>query len=193
MNGKYQVIFNGEYDNYDDAAFATATGYIAGLEFRLYDTDDDDTYTLYRSDLNNSLKWENDGREYDSNYFNKEWNESINETNFDSRIKKGDIAIFTFRPQGWVIERGKEVKGMLVDGQDHEYYQINERKYDDAMRFSRDNIIISNRCGEYLNSHKYFGLYGYDKSSEVSLWFINSYDVNRFGAPCGFTSGNNSK
>lgn len=215
-NEKYQVYFNGDFDNYDDAAFTTATGFIAGLECRLYDLNDDnftdlieldyvesfivneiiknddDTYTLYRSDLNNSLKWENDGREYDSNYFNKEWNESINKTNFDSRIKKGDIAIFTFRPEGWVIERGKEVKGMLVDGQDHEYYQINERKYGDAMRFSRDNIIISNRCGEYLNSHKYFGLYGYDKSYEVSLWFINSYDVNRFGAPCGFTSGNNS-
>ena len=29
--------------------------------------------------------------------------------------------------------------------------------------------------------------------SEVSLWFINSYDINRFGAPCGFTSGKYAK
>ena len=61
------------------------------------------------------------------------------------------------------------------------------------MRFSRDNIIISNRCGEYINAHKYFNLLNLKDDSEVSLWFINSLDKNRFGAPCGFTSGKYAK
>ena len=216
-DGKYQVMFMGDYDNYDDASFATATGFLAGLEFKLYDTtgdnytdriemdyvesfivneiikNDDGTLFLYRSSLSNDTKWNNDGREYDANNFDFQWNEKIKQENFDKRIIKGDMAIFTYRPNGWVIQKGREVKGILMDGADHEYYQIGERKYQDAMRFSRDNIIISNRCGEYLNAHKYFELLGDKKDLEISLWFINNLDENRYGAPCGFTSGGNAK
>ena len=62
------------------------------------------------------------------------------------------------------------------------------------MRFSRDNIIISNRCGEYLNAQKYFGFLNMtDQNIEVSLWFVNSLDENQFAAPCGFTSGTKAK
>ena len=62
------------------------------------------------------------------------------------------------------------------------------------MRFSRDNIIISNRCGEYLNAQKYFGFLNItEQDIEVSLWFVNSLDENKFAAPCGFTSGKKAK
>jgi len=94
-----------------------------------------------------------------------------------------------YRPDGWVVQRAKEVKGKFINGEDHKFYQIGEKQFQDAMRFSRDNIIISNRCGEYLNTHKYFGLLNMKDDSEVSLWFIHSTDKNRYGAPCGFTSG----
>ena len=216
-DGKYQVMFNGEFDNYEDASFATATGFIAGLEFRLYDTkndnyadliemdyvesfiineiikNDDGTLKISRSSVSEDMKWENDGREYDSDNFDKNSNEIVYEENFDKQINIGDIAIFAYRKQGWVIEKGRVVKGILTDGGDHEFYQIGEMKFQDAMRFSRDNIIISNRCGEYLNSHKYFGFLGTEQNLEVSLWFIKNTDKNRYGAPCGFTSGENAK
>lgn len=99
------------------------------------------------------------------------------------------MCLFIFRPEGWIIQRAKEVKGKLINGEDHKFYKIKDKKFQDAMRFSRDNIIISNRCGEYLNTHKYFGFLNMKGDSEVSLWFIHSSDKNRYGAPCGFTSG----
>ena len=47
------------------------------------------------------------------------------------------------------------------------------------MRFSRDNMIISNRCGEYLNAHKYFRFFGNEENLEISLLFINNNDEKR--------------
>ena len=84
------------------------------------------------------------------------------------------MCLFMYTPDGWIINRAKEIKGNLVDGEDHKYYKIGENKFQDAMRFSRDNIIISNRCGEYLNAHKYFGFLNKNNGEDncdVSLWF----------------------
>ena len=217
-NGKYKTILSRkDFDTYDEASFNTAIGFIAGLEMRLYDLDNDNfvdhiemdyvesviindiiknedgTISLYRSDIEDEFNWRNDGRKYDGDSFTKKWNEKIQIKNFDSNIKKGDMALFMYRPEGWIIQRAKEVKGKLIDGEDHKFYQIGDKKFGDAMRFSRDNIIISNRCGEYLNAHKYFQLLNTKDDSEVSLWFINSLDMNRYGAPCGFTSGKYAK
>ena len=153
----------------------------------------DGTVTLFRSELQSDFDWKNDGRKYDGDSFTKKWNEKIYSKNFDSSINRGDMALFMFRPEGWIITRAKEFRGKLIDGEDHKFYQIGDKKFGDAMRFSRDNIIISNRCGEYINAHKYFNLLNLKDDSEVSLWFINSLDKNRFGAPCGFTSGKYAK
>ena len=101
-----------------------------------------------------------------------------------------------YTKDGWIINRAKEIKGNLVDGEVHKYYKIGENKFQDAMRFSRDNIIISNRCGEYLNAHKYFGFLNKNNGEDncdVSLWFIQTLDENKYGAPCGFTSGKSAK
>ena len=219
--GKYHVNQSKkDYENYEDASFATATEFIAGLEIRLYDLDndkyvdyieldyveaviineiiknDDNTVSLYRADINEELNAKNDGRRFDGNCFTKNWDEKIDIKNFDDSIKKGDMCLFMYTPSGWIIQRAKEVRGKLIDGEDHKYYQIGEKKFQDAMRFSRDNIIISNRCGEYINAHKYFGflnLNDNNNDNEVSLWFIHSLDEKRFGAPCGFTSGKSAK
>lgn len=206
-----------DFDNYEDASFETATGFIAGLEMRLYDFNNDkfadyieldyveaviindiiknkdNTLSLYRADLNEEYRSNNDGRKYDGNYFTENWDEKIDIKNFDSNIKKGDMALFMFTPNGWIVQRAKEIKGKLTDGQDHKFYQIEGKKFQDAMRFSRDNIIISNRCGEYLNAHKYFGFLKKEVGMDISLWFVHSLDENKFGAPCGFTSGNSAK
>ena len=213
-NGKYKVMQSKtDFDNFDDATFQTATGFVAGLEVRLYDLDNDKyadhiemdyvesviindiiknkdgTLSLYRSDIDEEFIWKNDGKRFDGDNFNKKWNEKIEIKNFDSSIKKADLCLYMYRPEGWIIKRAKEIKGKLIDGGDHKFYQIGDKKFQDAMRFSRDNIIISNRCGEFLNAHKYFGFLNMRDNSEVSLWFIHSLDVNRYGAPCGFTSG----
>ena len=213
----YNVMQNGKYNTYDEAAFITATGFNAGLEVRLFDLDEDNfvdhielfyveamivnniikndhkTIKIYRVEVNDTFNWENDGRIYDGNNFTKKTNEILYEYNFSHNIKKGDIVLFSYRPEGWVVERGKEIKGILINGEDHKFYQIGALKFQDAMRFSRDNIIISNRCGEFYNVHKYFGFLNNKDNLNVSLWFINSYDENRFGAPCGFTTGKNAK
>ena len=218
-DGKYQVNqAYQDFDNYEDATFATATGFLAGLEIRLYDFDNDNyvdyieldyvesviindiiknndnSLFLYRADLKEDFNPENDGRKYDGDYFTEQWEEKIYIQNFDLNIKKGDVALFMYTPKGWIIQRAREIKGKFIDGKDHEYYQIGEQKFQDAMRFSRDNIIISNRCGEYLNAQKYFGFLNMtDQNIEVSLWFVNSLDENKFAAPCGFTSGTKAK
>ena len=213
----YNVMQNGKYNTYDEAAFITATGFNAGLEVRLFDLDEDNfvdhielfyveamivnniikndhkTIKIYRVEVNDTFNWENDGRIYDGNNFTKKTNEILYEYNFSHNIKKGDIVLFSYRPEGWVVERGKEIKGILINGEAHKFYQIGALKFQDAMRFSRDNIIISNRCGEFYNVHKYFGFLNNKDNLNVSLWFINSYDENRFGAPCGFTTGKNAK
>ena len=202
-----------QFECYDEAAFATATGFIAGLEVRLFDLDgdsfvdlieidyvesfiinqiiknEDNTLSVYRSDINEEFVWKDDGRRFDGEIFSKTWKEKIEIKNFDSSIKEGDMCLFMYRPEGWIIQKAKEVKGKLINGEDHKYYEINENKFQDAMRFSRDNIIISNRCGEYLNAHKYFGFLNMKDDSEISLWFIHSSNNKRYGAPCGFTSG----
>ena len=218
INGKYHTMLSRkDFDTYDEASFALATGFIAGLEVRLFDLDgdkfvdhiemdyvesviineiiknQDGTVTLYRSELPSDFDWKNDGRKFDGDSFSKKWNEKIEDKNYDSSIKRGNMILFMFRPEGWIITRAKEVKGKLVDGADHKFYQIGDKKFGDAMRFSRDNIIISNRCGEYINAQKYFNLMNMKDDSEVSLWFINSLDKNRYGAPCGFTSGKFAK
>ena len=150
----------------------------------------DNTLSLYRADINKEYNM----RKYDGNFFTEKWDEKIDVKNFDTNIKKGDMALFMYTPNGWIIKRAKEIKGKLTDGQDHKYYQIGEKKFQDTMRFSRDNIIISNRCGEYLNAHKYFGFLNIlENESDISLWFVHSLDENKFGAPCGFTSGKSAK
>jgi hypothetical protein len=128
INGKYHTMLSRkDFDTYDEASFALATGFIAGLEVRLFDLDgdkftdyiemdyvesiiineiiknQDGTVTLYRSELESNYDWENDGRKYDGKFFSKNWNETIENKNFDSSINKGDMGLFMFRPEGWVI------------------------------------------------------------------------------------------
>lgn len=90
-----------DFDLYEEAAFATATGFVAGLEVRLFDLDGDsfvdyieldyvesviineiisnkdDTLSLYRSKINEQFIWENDRKRFDGGMFTKAWKETV--------------------------------------------------------------------------------------------------------------------
>ena len=200
------------YDTYAEAAFKTATGIPAGLEIRILDEDSDGvadavsadykeglivgkvthehdgTYRIVRSELEGQYASE---KVYDGAHFSSTSKESVKAENFDTSLREGDVALFWYGPNGWVVKRAVEKKGTFVDGADHQYYQIDDVQYADAMRFSRDNIIISNRNGEYTNAQKYFGLIN-DKRHSVSLWLVPTSQEGVYGAPIGLTSGSNS-
>jgi hypothetical protein len=204
--------------SYDAAAFATATGLPAGLEVRLYDTDADGytdlietqyleglvvnkitdngngTYSVYRGDLDLSITYSsNDGRLFDGAHFTVTSGEVIKKANLDAAIKEGDGVLFWFGPDGWVLDKAIEINGIFVEGIDHEYYQMDNVKYQDAMRFSRDNLFISNRNGEFANAHKYFGLNDNKEGLKVSLWLVPTTDYPSVtGAPVGLTSNENA-
>ena len=99
---KYKVMQSKkDFDTYDEASFATATGFVAGLEVRLFDLDGDsyvdyievdyvesiivneiilnkdNTFSLYRSDVDEESVWEYDGKRFDGDVFTKSWKEKI--------------------------------------------------------------------------------------------------------------------
>ena len=102
----------------------------------------DGTLSLYRSDIDEEFIWKNDDKRFDGDNFNKKWNEKIEIKNLDSSIKKADLCLYMYRPEGWIIKRAKEIKGKLIDGGDYKFYQIGDKKFQDSLRFSIDNIII---------------------------------------------------
>jgi hypothetical protein len=199
-------------DSYAEAAFDTGTAIPAGLEIRLLDTDgdgyadeisadykegliadkithnSDGTYSIVRSALDSRYSSE---KVYDGEHFTSTSGEVIPAANFDTSIRAGDVVLFWYGPDGWAVQRAVEAKGTFVDGADHEYYQIDGTTYEDAMRFSRDNIIISNRPGEFTDAQKYFGLID-DSRHPVSLWLVPTSTEGVYGAPIAMTSGSNA-
>ena len=97
---------------------------------------------MYRSDINEEFIWKNDGKRFNGDNFNKKWNEKIEIKNFNSSIKKADLCLFMYWPEGRIIKRAKEIKGKIIDGGYYKFYQIGDKKFQDAMKFIRDNIII---------------------------------------------------
>ena len=198
--------------SYAAAALAVATAIPAGLEVRLYDRNRDgyadridadyhegvsinkitrnrnNTYSVYRGDVDTANRTEFEGRAFDGTHFTATSCEVIKAANFDRRVKVGDIALFWYGPDGWVITRAKQVKGIFVTGTDHQSYNIDGVDYQDAMRFSRDNVFISNRPGEFANAQKYFGLNNNSERLSVSLWLVPTTDPNAQGAPIALTS-----
>jgi hypothetical protein len=209
--------------SYETAALATATGgggdTFNGLEVVLFDTDDDgypdliktkymqaliadkiidngdETYTVSRGELDPAIiPAKEDGAPFDATvYFHSIAKEVIKKANFDDRIKEGDIALFWDGPNGLVLERATQIKGILGDGVDHEIYEINGDTYLDAMQFSRNQVIISNRPGEMTNAHIRFRFNGNKDGLEVSLWLVPTTYPEPHGAPIGFTTNENAR
>jgi len=202
---------------FDAAALATATGIVAGLEVRLYDTDGDgyadrieadfkegvaigriirntdNTFTVLRADTGERTMTSNEGQVFDGQHFTVTSAETIKERNFDPSLAANDVALFWYGPDGWVMQRAKEVRGSFLGGSDHEYCNIDGIFYQDAMRFSRENIAISNRPGEYVNAQKYFGFDKRSDGAKVSLWLVPTTEPDAQGAPIALTSGDSAK
>lgn len=202
---------------YAAAALAVATGIVAGLEVRLYDTDhdgyadlieadykegvaisritrnSDGSYSVDRGDIETASKTASEGRVFDGTRFMSASGERIKAKDFDATLAAGDIALFWYGRTGWVMQRAREVKGLFVDGSDHRSYTIDGTVFGDAMRFSRDNLPISNRPGEYANAMKYFGLENNPQGLKASLWLVPTTDPNAQGAPVGITSNSRAR
>lgn len=198
---------------YDAAALAVATGIVAGLEVRLYDSDGDrfvdvieadyqegvqvqtitrnadGTVSVVRGDIDVAQRTAEEGRVFDAERFTATSGERISAQAFDPAIQPGDVALFWWGPQGWAMRRAREVHGVFIDGQDHKTYTIDGHSYADAMRFSRDNLIIANRPGEFVNAQKFFGLNNNAQGLKVSLWLVPTTDPTSQGAPVAMTSG----
>ena len=219
-DGSWHGGIGGEkkYSSYAAAAFATATAIPAGLEIKLYDTNQDGytdaidaqylealivdqitdngngTCTVQRGTLDPTLPPSAaDGKAFDGIHFSPAAKDLIQKAALDPTIHTGDIALFWYEKDGWTMKRATEVHGFLINGRDHAYYQINETKYQDAMRFARDNLPISNRPGEFLNAQKFFNFPQSHKQA-VSLWLVPTTDApHTQGAPIGFTTGQNAR
>ncbi len=199
--------------SYDGAALAVATGIVAGLEVRLYDSDGDrfvdtieadfqegvqvqtitrnadSTISVRRGAIDVAQRTAGEGRVFDAERFTDTSGERIAAQAFDPAIRPGDVALFWWGPQGWAMRRAREVHGVFIDGQDHKTYNIDGHNYADAIRFSRDNLSIANRPGEFVNEQKFFGLNNNAQSRKVSLWLVPTTDPTSQGAPVAMTSG----
>lgn len=205
------------WGGYEAAALSVVTGIVAGLEVRFWDTNGDGytdiidadylqgvtvdtvtkntngTYSLYRGNIDVANKTPNEGTIFDGDLFAGA-GPAILDANFDTTIAAGDVALFWYGPNGWAAKRAQEVAGLFVDGADHESYDIDGVVYEDAMRFSRDNLFISNRPGEFTDARKFFKLTNDSAAGlNVSLWLVPVTNTTEHGAPIGMTSGSDSR
>lgn len=128
------------------------------------------------------------GRLYDADNFGNILGETVKPENFDFSLKEGDGAVFYLTPDGWIVKKAVEANGIFVDGVDHDFYQIDATKYTDTMKYSRDNLIVAQRNGEFANAHTYFGFKNNDKGIKVSMW-MDPYSMS----PIGITSNENAR
>ncbi|MGN0968315.1 MAG: LysM peptidoglycan-binding domain-containing protein [Oscillospiraceae bacterium] len=210
-DGKFLVDGKKEFTEYADAIKALVNDELpGGLHIDLYDTngdekadivklwyteglivngisrDADGNYILYRGDLERVPT--HAGRLYDAENFGGILGEVIKPENFDTSLKEGDGAVFYLTPDGWIVKKAVEANGILVDGVDHDFYQIDDVKYTDTMKYSRDNLIVAQRNGEFANAHTYFGFKNNEKGIKVSMW-MDPYSMS----PIGITSNENAK
>lgn len=209
-DGKFKVG-KGSYDAYADAIKALVYDELpGGLHLDLYDTDGDQkaevvklwyteglivneitkdadgNYILYRGDLTNMPS--HAGRLYDDEHFSAASGEVIKPEHFDTAIQAGDACVFYLTPDGWVAERAVEINGIFEYGEDHGYYQIDGKQYPDTMKYSRDNLIVAQRNGEFTNAHTYFGFLSNAEGMKVSLWLDP-----KSASPIGMSANENAE
>jgi len=211
MDGTY-IVDSNIYTDYYEAALALNNKIPPGNEICAYDEDEDgyiDRISAYYVEafiINKIIPYSegittfarvtiNDPgkRPYDDERFTGNSGEEIDEKEYDvSQLKVGDMGLFKYTPYGWDVIKAYEVNGILVDGKQYEYYQIDGVKYKDYRNYNHNNLIISNRCNELTNAHRYFGFINNYEDLHVSLWFVQTFK-GELAAPCGFTTNKNAK
>ncbi|MCC8091370.1 MAG: hypothetical protein LIO55_08335 [Oscillospiraceae bacterium] len=197
-NNPYMQAAGTEYLLYDTDADSYADRiemlYLEGIIVADYADNGDGTYSIDRGEFPDGLAvtGDKDGRTHDADHFaaGQEGYE-VKAENFDAEIQPGDVALFSYTPDGWVLQRAIPVTGLFTNGADHDSYEIDGVSYEDAMKFSRDNIIVSNRNGEFTNAQKYFGFMNNTDGLTVTLWIAPTVGET-VGAPVGMTSDGNS-
>ena len=170
----------------DGKADVVKLWYTEGLVVNGISRDAAGSYILYRGDLERVPS--HAGRLYDADNFGNILGETVKPENFDASLKEGDGAVFYRTPDGWIVKKAVEANGIFVDGVDHDFYQIDGTRYTDTMKYSRDNLIVAQRNGEFANAHTYFGFKNNDKGVKVSMW-MDPYSMS----PIGITSNENAK
>lgn len=204
-----------DYDTYAEATLALVTegNQFNGQEVDLYDTDGDGFADRIRmmfvsAVIVNSVTDNGDGtvsidrgapaandtpvgteKVFDGQLFADE-SYRVPKEYYDETIGAGDMALIWYEQdnRSWHAQRAEEVRGVLTEAVDHDHYTMGQTRYGDAMKFSRDNLPISNRNGEFANASMYFGFTG-----EASLWLVPTPNSAVSGAPIGFTSGSSAK
>ncbi|MCD8129229.1 MAG: hypothetical protein LUD54_06590 [Oscillospiraceae bacterium] len=197
-NNPYMQAAGTEYLLYDTDADGYADRiemlYLEGIIVANYTDNGNGTYSIDRGEFPDGLAvtGDKDGRTHDADHFaaGQEGYE-VKAENFDAEIQPGDVVLFSYTPDGWVLQRAIPVTGLFTNGADHDSYEIDGVSYEDAMKFSRDNIIVSNRNGEFTNAQKYFGFMNNTDGLTVTLWIAPTVGET-VGAPVGMTSDGNS-
>lgn len=180
--GLHLDLYDTDGDNY---AETVKLWYTEGLIVNEITKDADGNYILYRGDLANVPS--HAGRLYDDEHFSADSGEVIKPENFDTAIEAGDACVFYLTPDGWVAERAVEINGVFEYGEDHGYYQMDGKQYPDTMKYSRDNLIVAQRNGEFTNAHTYFGFLKNEQGLKVSLWLDP-----KSASPIGMSSNENA-
>lgn len=109
----------------------------------------------------------------------------FNSAYFDQSVEIGDIAVYWYGPNGWVLKKAVPVVGTLskADGK----FVVNAGKSDEYVKVesnvSRYNLIDSSRPTQFYTAYTRLGL----TDMEVTTWCTDT------GHPIGFTTGTNSK
>ena len=110
----------------------------------------------------------------------------FNSAYFDQSVEIGDIAVYWYGPNGWVLKKAVPVVGTLSKPA-NKTFAVNAGKADEYVKVesnvSRYNLINSSRPTQFYDAYTALGL----TDMEVTTWCTDT------GHPIGFTTGANSK
>ena len=110
---------------------------------------------------------------------------AVSSENFDRNIQVGDVVVYYYGPNGWVMEKAMAKTGTVtkVDGN----FVVNQGKADEythvESNVSRYNLISSNRPTQFYDSYVRLGL----TDQAVVTWCTPN------GYPIGFSLGNRTQ
>ena len=113
---------------------------------------------------------------------------AVNSENFDANIDVGDVVVYYYGPNGWVMEKAIAKVGTVAkDPNNNKVFVVNGGKADEYVKVesnvSRYNLINSSRPTQFYDSYVRLGL----TDRDVITWCTPN------GFPIGFTMGNRAE